>query len=350
MSETTARRRAAWQALKLGPLWQPVATALPGAHWPDDRPAEAGQATGDAHAAWPASPGLPQSAGDAGMAAAPPSDLPPAEAPIADTSTDPGVREDTGKDTGETTDGPPGHAPSAPPPEADGSQPEAVTTLHTTPDGNTGLADSASALDEAAQPISVVQRWQDLRDAVAGCQRCPLASTRQNTVFGRGRPEHARWLLIGEAPGAEEDRQGEAFVGQAGKLLDAMLRAVGIDPEADVFIANVLKCRPPGNRNPEPAEVAECEGFLHEQIRLTNPDCILLLGRFAAQSVLNTDLAISRLRNKLHQITLEGRQIPVVVTFHPAYLLRNPADKLKSWEDLCLAQTALEQERAGHAP
>lgn len=204
-------------------------------------------------------------------------------------------------------------------------------------------AQDAPAPSPLAPAPSIPQRWQALREAVAGCQRCPLAQTRQNVVFGRGRPEQARWLLIGEAPGAEEDRQGEAFVGQAGRLLDAMLQASGIDPEAEVFIANVLKCRPPGNRNPEAGEVARCEGFLHEQIRLTQPDGILLLGRFAAQSVLQSELPIGRLRNKVHHITLDGRRIPVVVTYHPAYLLRNPLDKLKSWEDLCLARTAIDK-------
>lgn len=186
------------------------------------------------------------------------------------------------------------------------------------------------------------QRWIRLREEVDGCRRCRLAETRTNTVFGRGRPQQARWMLIGEGPGAEEDKQGEAFVGQAGKLLDAMLDAAGIDSAADVFIANVLKCRPPNNRNPEPDEVAACEGYLYEQIRLVQPDCILLLGRFAAQSVLHSDLQIGRLRNKLHHITLDGRKVPVVVTYHPAYLLRNQRDKLKGWEDLCLALSAVE--------
>lgn len=190
------------------------------------------------------------------------------------------------------------------------------------------------------------QRWIRLREEVDGCRRCRLAETRTNTVFGRGRPQQARWMLIGEGPGAEEDKQGEAFVGQAGKLLDAMLDAAGIDPSADVFIANVLKCRPPNNRNPEPDEVAACEGYLYEQIRLVQPDCILLLGRFAAQSVLHSELQIGRLRNKLHYITLDGRQVPVVVTYHPAYLLRNQRDKLKGWEDLCLALSAMEAQDA----
>ncbi len=190
---------------------------------------------------------------------------------------------------------------------------------------------------DAPRPLTEAQRWIQLREDVADCRRCRLSQTRTHTVFGRGTPQQARWLLIGEAPGAEEDRRGEAFVGQAGKLLDTMLDAAGIDPDAEVFIANVLKCRPPGNRNPERDEVAACEPFLHEQIRLVKPDCILLLGRFAAQSVLQSDLQIGRLRNKLHHITLDDRQVPVVVTYHPAYLLRNQQDKLKAWEDLCLA-------------
>lgn len=194
------------------------------------------------------------------------------------------------------------------------------------------------------------QRWIRLREEVDGCRRCRLAETRTNTVFGRGRPQQARWMLIGEGPGAEEDKRGEAFVGQAGKLLDAMLNAAGIDSAADVFIANVLKCRPPNNRNPEPDEVAACEGYLYEQIRLVQPDCILLLGRFAAQSVLHSDLQIGRLRNKLHHITLDGRQVPVVVTYHPAYLLRNQRDKLKGWEDLCLALSAVEALDAARTP
>lgn len=192
-----------------------------------------------------------------------------------------------------------------------------------------------------APDMPAAQRWIQLRQDVAECQRCRLASTRTHTVFGRGASRHARWLLIGEAPGAEEDRQGEAFVGQAGKLLDAMLDAAGINPDADVFIANVLKCRPPDNRDPQADEVAACTDFLHAQIRLVHPDCILLLGRFAAQSVLHSDLQIGRLRNKVHHITLDGRSVPVVVTYHPAYLLRNPKDKIKSWEDLCLALSAV---------
>ncbi|MDO4904941.1 MAG: uracil-DNA glycosylase [Lautropia sp.] len=209
-----------------------------------------------------------------------------------------------------------------------------------------------SPVEEASMPenvlwlsaksgLSEAERWQQLRRAVSDCRGCGLADGRQNTVFGRGQAGRVRWMLIGEAPGAEEDRQGEAFVGQAGRLLDAMLLAAGIDPARDVFIANVLKCRPPGNRNPEQEEVAKCQSFLHEQIRLASPDCILLLGRFAAQSVLNSTLAISRLRNKVHHISLAGRQVPVICTFHPAYLLRSPLDKAKSWEDLCLARSVV---------
>lgn len=179
-------------------------------------------------------------------------------------------------------------------------------------------------------------RWQRLREQVAGCRRCGLCETRRHTVFGSG-PQTARWMLIGEAPGAEEDASGEPFVGQAGRLLDQMLAAIGLDRQSDVFIANVLKCRPPGNRNPEALEAETCSGYLHEQILLLRPALILLLGRFAAQSVLNTDATIASLRGRVHRYHRAGADIPVVCTYHPAYLLRNLPDKRKSWEDLCLA-------------
>jgi len=148
-------------------------------------------------------------------------------------------------------------------------------------------------------------------------------------------------MLIGEAPGAEEDQRGEPFVGQAGRLLDNMLRTLGMARDADapapVYIANVLKCRPPGNRNPLPEEVARCAPFLLRQVELVDPQLIIVMGRFAAQSLLGTDASIAALRGKAHQITVARRQIPVIVTYHPAYLLRNLGDKAKSWADLCLA-------------
>ncbi|MFJ5382277.1 uracil-DNA glycosylase family protein, partial [Cupriavidus sp. CER94] len=175
---------------------------------------------------------------------------------------------------------------------------------------------------------------------VAGCTACGLCDTRTNTVFGVGDPQ-AEWMLVGEAPGENEDLQGEPFVGQAGKLLDNMLGALGLARGRNVYIANVLKCRPPGNRNPEPEEVAQCEPYLKRQIALIKPKVIVVLGRFAAQSLLRSTTPIGKLRGTVH--TYEG--IPVVVTYHPAYLLRTLTDKARAWEDLCLAREV--HDRAG---
>lgn len=183
--------------------------------------------------------------------------------------------------------------------------------------------------------------WEELAAEVAACRACALCGTRTQTVFGVGN-RNAEWMLIGEAPGAEEDARGEPFVGQAGRLLDNMLASVGLtragNTPQSVYIANVLKCRPPGNRNPEPSEVAQCEPFLLRQIELLNPKLIVVMGRFAAQALLGTDASIASLRGRVHRIPVAGREIPVVVTYHPAYLLRSLADKSKSWADLCLAR------------
>lgn len=188
--------------------------------------------------------------------------------------------------------------------------------------------------------------WPALRAAVAGCRACGLCESRKQTVFGVG-SEQARLMIIGEAPGEQEDLQGEPFVGQAGKLLDNMLRAIGLTrgdgpPGRQVFIANTLKCRPPRNRNPEPAETARCAPFLSRQIELVQPKLLLAMGRFAAQSLLATDEPIGRLRGRVHR----WRDTPVVVTYHPAYLLRTLADKARAWDDLCLAASVLEQHSA----
>ena len=194
----------------------------------------------------------------------------------------------------------------------------------------------------AARPSGVAAMdWPALREAVAGCEACGLCRSRRNTVFGVGHAQ-AQWMIIGEAPGEQEDRQGEPFVGKAGQLLDNMLRAVGLTraeagPEQQVYIANVLKCRPPMNRNPEPQEVAQCEPFLKRQVELVAPKLILAMGRFAVQSILQTGEPSGRLRGRVH--AYQG--VPVVVTYHPAYLLRNPADKARSWDDLCLAREVL---------
>jgi uracil-DNA glycosylase len=186
---------------------------------------------------------------------------------------------------------------------------------------------------ERAEPAVQTLDWDALAERVAGCERCRLCEKRTNTVFGVG-DRNADWMLIGEAPGENEDRQGEPFVGQAGKLLDNMLRSLTLARDTNVYIANVIKCRPPGNRNPEPDEVARCEPYLQRQVALVKPKLIIALGRFAAQSLLKTDASISSLRGRVHQY--EG--VPVIVTYHPAYLLRSLPDKAKAWTDLCLAR------------
>ncbi len=187
--------------------------------------------------------------------------------------------------------------------------------------------------------------WPALREAVSECQRCALCASRTQTVFGVGDPE-ARWMFIGEAPGAEEDLRGEPFVGQAGKLLDAMLAALGLDRQRDVYIANVLKCRPPGNRNPAPEEVARCEPFLRRQIALVRPRVIVAMGRFAVQSLLGSDAGIAALRGQVHPFRVGDLDVPLVVTYHPAYLLRSLSDKSKAWADLCLARRLVPAETA----
>jgi uracil-DNA glycosylase len=181
------------------------------------------------------------------------------------------------------------------------------------------------------------QDWIELKQLVSGCVKCGLHKTRTQTVFGVG-DENADWMLIGEAPGAEEDRLGDPFVGQAGKLLDAMLAAIGLKRGENVYIANVLKCRPPGNRNPEPEEVAKCTPFLKQQIALIRPKLIVAMGRFAAQTLLATDASISSLRGRVYKY--EG--VPLIVTYHPAYLLRNLPDKAKSWADLVFAKKTMQ--------
>lgn len=183
--------------------------------------------------------------------------------------------------------------------------------------------------------------WEALEDAVANCTACALCEGRTRTVFGVGHAS-AHWMVVGEAPGEQEDRQGEPFVGKSGQLLDNMLAALGLtrqpaDPARQVYIANTVKCRPPGNRNPDPTELARCEPYLVRQIALVKPRVILAMGRFAVQSLLRSNEPIGRLRGRVHQF--EG--VPLVVTYHPAYLLRNPEDKARAWDDLCLAREVL---------
>lgn len=179
--------------------------------------------------------------------------------------------------------------------------------------------------------------WLQLREAVESCTRCNLHAARNQAVFGVGAPQ-ADWLFVGEAPGAEEDRRGEPFVGQAGQLLDAMLAAIQLDRQQNLYITNVLKSRPPGNQDPKPEQVAACIPFLKRQIELVKPKLIVALGRFAAQTLLDCDTSISKLRGQVHNY----HGIPLVVTYHPAYLLRNLPDKAKVWEDLCLAKRTMQ--------
>ena len=176
--------------------------------------------------------------------------------------------------------------------------------------------------------------WPELTARVAACTRCSLCGTRTQTVFGVGN-QRAQWLIVGEAPGAEEDRQGEPFVGRAGQLLNSMLHAVGLSRD-QVYIANVLKCRPPGNRDPAVSEAAECLPYLEQQIALLKPKVMLAVGRIAAQNLLRTEVTLGRLRQQVHSFGASA--VPLVVTYHPAYLLRTPTDKRKAWEDLKLAR------------
>jgi uracil-DNA glycosylase len=209
-------------------------------------------------------------------------------------------------------------------------------------------AASASAA-ERLDGLQIAQLdWPALRDAVATCRACRLCEGRTNTVFGVGH-EQAHWMVVGEAPGEQEDLRGEPFVGKAGQLLDNMLAAIGLSraagpPERQVFIANTLKCRPPGNRNPQPDELAQCEPFLMRQVALLRPRIILAMGRFAVQSLLRSSEPVGRLRGRVHR----WQGVPLVVTYHPAYLLRNPEDKARAWEDLCLALEVAAQ--AGAVP
>jgi DNA polymerase len=194
----------------------------------------------------------------------------------------------------------------------------------------TAVASSGAALGDA---------WSDLAAKVRACTLCGLHRSRTQTVFGVGKRD-ARLFVIGEAPGADEDRQGEPFVGRAGQLLNAMLRAIGL-PRSEVYIANILKCRPPNNRDPEPGESASCTPYLSQQIDLVQPRVLLAVGRISAQWLLQTDTPIGRLRGRV--LEFGARNTPLVVTYHPAYLLRTPLAKASAWTDLCLVKELLSQ-------
>ncbi len=180
--------------------------------------------------------------------------------------------------------------------------------------------------------IQNVDDWEFLKTQVQNCTQCHLCQTRTQTVFGSGNPR-AKWLIIGEAPGQQEDEQGLPFVGEAGLLLTEMLRAIGLNRETDVFIANILKCRPPQNRDPQPDEIKQCYAFLEKQIQLIQPTFILAIGRIAAHTLLKTNQPLSKLRRTLHYL----ESIPMIVIYHPAYLLRSLSEKRKAWQDLQFA-------------
>ena len=199
-----------------------------------------------------------------------------------------------------------------------------------------GFEDAPAAASAAAATPAGQATWAELRVLVTDCRACGLCRQRKQAVFGVG-AETAPWLFVGEGPGAEEDAQGDPFVGPAGKLLDAMLAAIGCERGRDVYIANVVKCRPPGNRTPTAEEAAACAPFLDRQIELVAPRIIVALGKAAASRLLGTEASIASLRGKVH----DYRGIPVVVTYHPAYLLRSLTEKAKAWEDLLFARRTL---------
>ncbi|MFO1372227.1 MAG: uracil-DNA glycosylase [Candidatus Competibacteraceae bacterium] len=248
-----------------------------------------------------------------------------------------------------TEEGKPAHLPLCPP------APEEQSAEWVSHDDWTPLMDdereppaATHAVEVSPAPLTTANRaahiaqmgWDELTAAVPQCTACSLCTTRTQTVFGVGNRQ-AEWLIIGEAPGGDEDRLGEPFVGRAGKLLNPMLQAIGLKRE-QVFIANILKCRPPENRDPTPTEAANCRPFLEQQIALIRPRIILAVGRIAAQNLLNTDTQIGKLRGRVHRFEPTG--IPLIVTYHPAYLLRSPREKRKSWDDLRLARRTLVNE------
>ena len=239
-------------------------------------------------------------------------------------------------------------APEAPAPAVRAAGAQGATLLRqvlaTTPQVQAAVAPAMAAT--TARTSAAGLDWPALRDAVAGCRACSLCESRTQTVFGTGHPQ-AHWMVVGEAPGEQEDRSGQPFVGPAGQLLDRMLAALQLTraedgelpPAQRVFIANTLKCRPPHNRNPLPEELAQCEHFLQRQIELVQPRLILAMGRFAVQALLRSTEAVGKLRGRVHRY----HGVPLVVTYHPAYLLRNLPDKARAWEDLCLAASVAEQ-------
>jgi uracil-DNA glycosylase family 4 len=220
--------------------------------------------------------------------------------------------------------------------DAGAAEPEiarSVPAVARVPDAGRQVADASP--ETRAARIAALE-WRDFAADVDACTACPLCRARRKSVPGVGDP-NAEWLFVGEGPGAEEDVKGEPFVGQAGKLLDNMLAALGLARGANVYIANVVKCRPPGNRTPEPAEADACRPYLDRQVALLQPRLIVALGKSAATTLLDVDATIGSLRGRVHHYG----GVPLVVTYHPAYLMRNLPDKSKAWEDLLLARRTL---------
>jgi uracil-DNA glycosylase len=260
-------------------------------------------------------------------------------------------------DTGYASPAPAAHfsAPVSAPPSAPSYTAPARTAA---PSAASRATASAITLQPLPEGIAHMD-WQQLQSAVSTCQACALCEGRKNTVFGVGQPSsepalapRADWLIVGEAPGESEDAQGEPFVGEAGKLLDNMLRAMLVDGQPlarqrNVFISNVLKCRPVADRNPSSAEVAMCQPYLQRQIALLQPKIILAMGRFAVQALTGSTEPLGKLRGRVHALQGSGSTVPVIVTYHPAYLLRNLPDKAKAWADLLLAMETLASSEKG---
>lgn len=258
----------------------------------------------------------------------------PADTPV---NRDQGRAEIIGHDLpGELRPGQQAVAPSGPPPEVAPAPEQEQETADRPAITATVTAGPESAPPPLESAVSTLG-WDALRATVAGCEACDLHQARIQTVFGVG-DRQARLMVIGEAPGADEDRQGEPFVGRAGQLLNAMLEAIGFRRD-QVYIANIIKCRPPGNRDPHAEEAAACQPFLHRQIALIQPRLILSVGRISAHNLLGTEEAVGRLRGRTHRF--DPGDIPLIVTYHPAYLLRRPQEKAKAWADLQAAYRLL---------
>lgn len=199
-----------------------------------------------------------------------------------------------------------------------------------------------NSIQPASKPqvtnIAENMNWEQLAHKVSICENCKLCENRTQTVLERGN-RNAKWMFIGEGPGEQEDLQGRPFVGASGQLLDKMIAAMQLNTENDVYIANVIKCRPPRNRNPEPEEISSCKNYLLQQINLVKPQMIITLGRYAAQTLLDTEIAVGKLRGKVHHY----QDIPLIATYHPSYLLRTPSAKKDAWDDLQLAMRSYTQ-------